>query len=105
MNISENQMSEANRRSSASVTPWLIGGVLLLATAGLVIACVPLVECPDDHMFLITYTHDDGTGKMVTNTAAVSTRPTSGYFACSYCGGTRRTTLFRKWTHRTAEAR
>jgi hypothetical protein len=92
----------ANSRLSGLGMTFLVGGVLLIAGVALVIAFVPLVECPDDHMLWITYPHDDGTGKMVTTTAVVGYMPIT---MCRYCRGTRRTTLLKKWTHRNALAR
>src|SRR5258707_542969 len=81
-------MSECNRRPSASLTPWLVAGVLLVAVAAMLIAFVPLTACP------------------------VCAEPGSPLywrgnlsFKCRFCFGKERVSGLKKWSHRIAEAR
>lgn len=49
-------MSDSERRSSGSVTPWLMGLVLLVWLAAVVAAFVPVVPCPSAHHEWDVYT-------------------------------------------------
>jgi hypothetical protein len=48
-------MTEAERRTSVSMTPWLEGVVLLVAVAAPVITFVPLAACRECHSMGVVY--------------------------------------------------
>ena len=85
------QMEIPSNRSS-SVTTWLVGGILLVAIAAVVIAFVPLVECPDcegsaERKILI----------------GLGTHPYYRNESCPRCSKTGKLSLLNRWTHPTDE--
>jgi hypothetical protein len=95
-------MPELERRSSISVTPWLVGVVLLVAVAAVVIAVVPLANCPIC----------DGSGTVEVVVAIRDTVTASAPIKCDRCGkegespfafGTGKVSVFNRWTRRNTE--
>ncbi len=78
-------MSEA--RPSGSMSPWLVGLILIVAIAPLVMAFVPMVKCPECEIFWRTIY----SGGPI---------PERFPFWCRTCNNNPKTTLLRKWTYR-----
>lgn len=93
-------MSEAEGRSSGSVTPWLVGLVLLATLTALVIVFVPLVECPK---WRFTNAHWEDSSD-IGGIRLIGPLLVREKVICETCSGGGKATILKKWTDRRAMA-
>jgi hypothetical protein len=83
-------MAEPDARS-VSITPWLVGLVLLVAVAAVLIAFVPIAECSLCN------------GKGDINYRGSWGGDAMPILPCHRCAGSGRLSFFKRWSYRTAD--